>query len=110
MTSVTTAGYLRYPHIHGDLIAFTAGDDIWLAAADGGRAWPLTSDGAQVSYPRFSPDGTTIAWTSSRDGGPEVYLAGTDGSDPARLSYWGDGGTEVTLTAECAQVYATPCP
>jgi tricorn protease len=87
---VTTAGYLRFPHIHGDLLAFVAGDEVWLAPASGGRAWPVTADGAAVSYPRFSPDGTRIAWTSSRDGAPEVYLASADGSDPARLTYWGD--------------------
>ena len=81
---MTPPGYLRYPHIHGDLLAFVAGDEVWLAPAAGGRAWPLTADGAQVGYPRFSPDGAKIAWTSSRDGGPEVYLAGTDGGDPAR--------------------------
>ena len=88
MASVSSAGYLRYPHVHGDLLAFVAGDDVWLAPVSGGRAWPLTADSAPVRYPRFSPDGTKIAWTSSRDGGPEVYLAGADGSDPARLTYW----------------------
>ena len=31
------AGYLRFPHIHGDLLTFTAGDDV-LARA--GRGWP----------------------------------------------------------------------
>ncbi|HEY3953990.1 MAG TPA: S41 family peptidase [Streptosporangiaceae bacterium] len=87
---MTSPGYLRFPHIHGDLLTFVAGDDVWLAPASGGRAWQLTTDGAQVSYPRFSPDGTKIAWTSSRDGGPEAYLAGADGSDPTRLTYWGD--------------------
>ena len=96
MSGVTSAGYLRYPHIHGDLLAFVAGDDVWLAPASGGRAWPLTADGAAVSYPRFSPDGTKIAWTSSRDGDPEVYLAGTDGGDPVRLTYWGDPQTTVS--------------
>ena len=63
MTSVTFAGYLRYPDIHGDLLAFVAGDEVWLAPASGGRAWPLTADRAPVSYPRFSPDGAKIAWT-----------------------------------------------
>jgi tricorn protease len=106
MTNMSSAGYLRYPHIHGDLLAFAAGDEVWLAPASGGRAWPLTSDGAKVSYPRFSPDGTTIAWTSSRDGGPEVYLAGTDGSSPARLSFWGDGGTEVSGWTPAGEVLA----
>jgi tricorn protease len=106
MTNMTSAGYLRYPHIHGDLLAFVAGDDVWLAPAGGGRAWPLTADGAPVSYPRFSPDGTRIAWTSSRDGGPEVYLAGADGSNPARLTYWGDGGTEVSGWTPAGEVLA----
>jgi tricorn protease len=91
-----TTGYLRYPHIHGDLITFVAGDDVWLAEAAGGRAWRHSADDAQVSYPRFSPDGTRIAWTSWRDGNPEVYAGDIEGSDPARLTYWGDSQTRVT--------------
>jgi tricorn protease len=106
MASVTPAGYLRYPHIHDDLLAFVAGDDVWLAPVSGGRAWPLTADGAPVSYPRFSPDGTKIAWTSSRDGGPEVYLADTDGGDPARLTYWGDREAAVSGWTPAGEVLA----
>ena len=106
MTNMTAVGYLRYPHIHGDLLAFVAGDDVWLAPAGGGRAWPLTADGAPASYPRFSPDGTKIAWTSSRDSGPEVYLADTDGGDPVRLTYWGDGGTKVSGWTPAGEVLA----
>jgi tricorn protease len=91
------AGYLRYPHIHGDLLTFAAGDDIWLAPAAGGRAWRFSADNVPVSYPRFSRDGASIAWTSWRDGNPEVYSADTDGSTAAgRLTYWGDPQTRVT--------------
>jgi tricorn protease len=106
MAHMTSAGYPRYPHIHGDLLAFVAGDEVWLAPASGGRAWPLTADGAPVSYPRFSPDGARIAWTSSRDGGPEVYVAGTDGSDPARLTYWGDAEATVSGWTPAGEVLA----
>jgi len=95
-----TAGYLRYPHLHGDLVTFVAGDDVWLCdiggAAGGGRAWRLSADGTQVSYPRFSRDGTLIAWTSSRDGNPEVYACETAGGDAVRLTFWGDPETRVT--------------
>ncbi|MBO0820487.1 MAG: PD40 domain-containing protein, partial [Nocardiopsaceae bacterium] len=70
---MTSPGYLRFPHIFGDLLAFVAEDDVWLAPADGGRAWRLTADGAQASHPRFSRDGGLIAWTSRRDGDPEIY-------------------------------------
>jgi tricorn protease len=96
MKSVTSSGYLRYPHIHGDLLVFASEDDIWLAPADGGRAWRLSSDSAQVSYPRFSRDGARIAWTSWRDGHPEVHTADPDGSAAGRLTYWGDARTRVT--------------
>jgi tricorn protease len=106
MTNMTSAGYLRYPHIHGDQLAFVAGDDVWLAPVSGGRAWPLSTDGAPVSYPRFSPDGTKIAWTSSRDGGPEVYLADTDGGNPARLTYWGDEEATVSGWTTAGEVLA----
>ena len=92
---MTSAGYLRFPHIHGDLIVFVADDDVWLAPAAGGRAWRVTADHAAASYPRMSRDGTLLAWTSGRDGPPEVYLAGIDGGNGRRLSYWGDHGTRV---------------
>ena len=91
-----SSGYQRYPHIHGDLITFVAGPEVWLAPADGGRAWRLSAEDAQVSYPRFSDDGSRIAWTSWRDGNPEVYAADPDGGDATRLTYWGDPQTRVT--------------
>jgi tricorn protease len=103
---VTSPGYLRYPHIHGDLVAFTAEDDVWLAPAAGGRAWKLSADGASVSYPRFSPSGAMVAWTSWRDRDPEVYTIGTDGAGAGRLTYWGDAGTRTAGWASDTEVLA----
>ena len=51
MKRVATPGYLRYPHVHGDLLTFVTEDDVWLAPAEGGRAWRLTSDGGQAGQP-----------------------------------------------------------
>ena len=92
---MTSAGYLRFPHLHDDLIAFTAEDDVWLAPVAGGRAWRVSADQAQASHPRISRDGTMVAWTCSRDGPPEVYLAGAEGGNERRLTYWGDPQTRV---------------
>src|SRR5580698_3568569 len=107
MNRVATPGYLRYPHVHGDLLTFVTEDDVWLAPAEGGRAWRLTTDGGQASHPRFSPDGATVAWTSWRDGGiPEVYTAaiddGTGGPATRRTSGWTDAG-EVLATSAADQ-------
>ncbi|HEY2126641.1 MAG TPA: PDZ domain-containing protein [Streptosporangiaceae bacterium] len=88
---MTSAGYLRFPHVHGELLTFIAEDDVWLAPVSGGRAWRLSADQAEASHPRFARDGASVAWVSWRDGPAEVYLAGTDGAAPGRrLTYWGE--------------------
>src|SRR6478752_2587269 len=112
MKCVTSSGYLRYPHIHGDLLVFVSENDVWLAPAEGGRAWRLSGDSAQVSYPRFSREGARIAWTSWSDartrvtgwtragevlavsatGQPETYLTWAyaiplEGAPPRRLPF-----------------------
>ncbi len=92
---MTESGYLRYPHLHGDLLTFVAENDVWIAPLSGGRAWRLSDDGVQVSHPRFSPDGRWVAWSSSRDGDHEVHVAPADGGASRRLTYWGAPGTRV---------------
>lgn len=92
---MTQPAYLRYPHVQGELIAFTAEDDVWMAPLDGGRAWRVSADNRPVSQPRISPDGAHVAWTSTRDGAPEVHLAPVDGGPSKRLTYWGDARTSV---------------
>ncbi|MFF8956068.1 S41 family peptidase [Streptomyces sp. NPDC014894] len=92
---MTQPAYLRYPHTHGELIAFTAEDDVWVAPLDGGRAWRVSADDVPVDHPRISPDGSHIAWTSRRDGAPEVHLAPVDGGPTRRLTHWGSPRTAV---------------
>ncbi|NUK05447.1 PDZ domain-containing protein [Streptomyces lunaelactis] len=92
---MTHPAYLRYPHVHGELIAFTAEDDVWVAPLDGGRAWRVSADNMPVNHPRISPEGTHIAWSSSRDGAPEVHLAPIDGGPSDRLTHWGSWKTSV---------------
>ncbi|PSM43321.1 peptidase S41 [Streptomyces dioscori] len=93
--SAATSAYLRYPHLHGELITFTAEDDVWVAPLDGGRAWRVSADNVPVNHPRISPDGTTVAWTSTSDGAPEVHIAPVDGGPVKRLTYWGSWKTQV---------------
>ncbi|CAM5282830.1 putative tricorn protease [Streptomyces badius] len=92
--------YLRFPHLHQDLLCFAAEDDLWVAplAAAGhrpGRAWRVTVDRTRVSHPRFSPDGTSIAYTTWRTLDPEIHLAPVDGGPARRLTYWGSTDARV---------------
>ncbi|MFX4291160.1 S41 family peptidase [Streptomyces bohaiensis] len=92
---MNSPSYLRHPHLRGDVITFVAEDDVWAAALDGGRAWRISADQAPAGTPRISPDGTQVAWTSTRDGEPEVHIASLDGGPSRRLTYWGNPATRV---------------
>ncbi|MGW2784426.1 S41 family peptidase [Streptomyces populi] len=107
MTESAASAYIRFPHLHGELVVFTAEDDIWAAPLDGGaRAWRVSADNVPVSHPRISPDGTTVAWTSTRDGAPEVHAASLDGGPAKRLTYWGSVRTQVRGWTPDGQVLA----
>lgn len=90
-----TQNYLRYPHLHDDLVTVVGADDLWVAPLAGGRAWRLTHDAVPVAHPRFSPDGSRVAFVSHRDGHPEAYVVGLDGDAPRRLTWWGAKNTRV---------------
>ncbi|HET6356774.1 S41 family peptidase [Streptomyces sp.] len=92
--------YLRFPHLHDDLLCFAAEDDLWIAPLvpaghRPGRAWRLTVDRTRVGHPRFSPDGSQIAYTTWRSLDPEIHLAPVSGGPARRLSYWGSTDTRV---------------
>ncbi|MFD6416328.1 S41 family peptidase [Streptomyces sp. NPDC060194] len=92
----THPAYLRFPHLHGDLVVLAAEDDVWAAPLDGrGRAWRISADNTPVDHPRISPDGVHVAWTSTRDGAPEVHTAPLAGGPSRRLTYWGSDRTSV---------------
>ena len=103
---MTSSGYLRFPHVHGDLVTFVAEDDVWLAPAGGGRGWRLSADQALASRPRFSPDGAQVAWTGSRDDSAEVYVAAADGGAGRRLTYWGADSTRTCGWTPAGEVVA----
>jgi len=46
----------------------------------------VMDDTATATEPAFSPDGSRIAFTSTRDGQPEVYVMDADGTNVARLT------------------------
>ncbi|GGV03016.1 putative tricorn protease [Streptomyces litmocidini] len=92
--------YLRFPHLHDDLLCFAAEDDLWIAplVPEGhrpGRAWRLTVDRTRVGHPRFSPDGRHIAYTNWRSLDPEIHLVPIDGGTARRLTHWGSTDTRV---------------
>jgi tricorn protease len=103
---VTSRGYLRFPHITRDLVAFVAADDVWLAPSSGGRAWRFTTDAAPAATPRFSADGSQLAWVSGKHGGMEIYAASLADASGVRLTYWGAVAARVCGWTSVGEVLA----
>ena len=79
---------LRFPDIHGDRVVFSYAGDLWLAATDGGLAARLTAHPGLELFPRFSPDGSRIAFTGQYDGDEQVYVIPASGGVPRQLTYY----------------------
>jgi len=60
---------------------------LWLLDAAGGEARPLTAAGAGDGEPRWSPDGTRIAFVSKRAGDeqPALYVIRADGGEAEKI-------------------------
>jgi Tol biopolymer transport system component len=71
----------------GSTIAFVSGGDIWEVPARGGDAHLLVSHPANEQRPLYSPDGSRIAFTSSRTGNGDVYVLALRSGDLTRLTF-----------------------
>ncbi|HEV8237497.1 MAG TPA: protease, partial [Gemmatimonadaceae bacterium] len=81
------ARMFRQPAVSADKIAFVYAGDIWLVPKGGGAATRLSSPPGEESFPRFSPDGTRLAYSADYDGNTDVYVVPAAGGDPKRLTY-----------------------
>ena len=81
-----TTRLLRFPTTNDRQIVFCYAGELYTAGKDGGIARRLTSGPGYTSFPRFSPDGTQVAFTSQYDGNTEVYAMPAEGGTPKRLT------------------------
>src|SRR5437762_12484667 len=77
---------LRFPNIHGQQIAFVYAGDIWTVSTQGGIARRLTSHPGLEIFPKFSPDGSKIAFSGQYDGNFNVYVMPAEGGQPKQLT------------------------
>jgi len=81
------ARMLRYPDVSETHIAFVYAGDIWLVEKGGGTAHRLSSPPGEELFPRFSPDGSMLAFSANYDGNTDIYVVPTMGGAPVRLTY-----------------------
>jgi dipeptidyl aminopeptidase/acylaminoacyl peptidase len=83
--------------------------DIWLVATSGGEPRRLTTSAGTDNHPRWSPDGTQIAFVSDRGGSSQVWLLPIAGGEARPLTklpidvagpIWSPKGDKIAFAAE----------
>ena len=81
-----TTRLLRFPTTNDHQIIFCYAGELYTVGKEGGIGRRLTSGAGYTSFPRFSPDGAQVAFTSQYDGNTEVYVMPAEGGTPKRLT------------------------
>ncbi len=83
------ARMMRQPAVSATQIAFVYAGDIWLVDKAGGVALRISSPRGEESFPRFSPDGSQLAFTGDYDGNEDIYIVPVAGGLPKRITHHG---------------------
>ncbi len=75
--------YVRVSH---DIMTDRARRNLWIVNADGTNNRPLRSESRNFSTPRWSPDGTRLAYVSAAEGSPQLYVRWMDSGQTALLT------------------------
>jgi tricorn protease len=81
------ATMLQYPDVGKERIVFVYANDVWTVDRDGGVATPLASPDGREQFPRFSPDGESIAFMGNYDGDTDLYSIPVAGGLPFRITH-----------------------
>ena len=71
----------------GKTLCFVYLGDLWTVATSGGVANRLTVHEALDAYPRWSPDGKFIAFTSTRTGNADIFLVPAEGGSARQVTF-----------------------
>lgn len=82
---------------------------IWVVGTSGGTARQVTDGDGSEWAPRWMPDGTSLGFISTREGGAQIWRAGPNGETPKKLTtiaagvndfQWAPDGKSIYLTSD----------
>jgi tricorn protease len=92
--------FARYPHVSNGKLAFAYHGDLWIANADGSHPVRLTAHVSRNTFPRLSPDGKWVAFTSNRMGNDDVWIIPSSGGEARQLTFHSTADTVVYWTPD----------
>ncbi len=97
-----------YVREFSDVMSDKRCSNLWTINFDGSDHRPLTTGTYGDSSPRWSPDGSRLAFLSDRDGKPQIYVRWMDTGQTARITSleqapsgiaWSPDGKQISFTA-----------
>lgn len=104
LSAQVDAGLFRYPDVSKAQIVFTYANDVWIVPKEGGTAIKLSSPSGVETFPKFSPDGKSIAFSGNYDGNTDVYAMPVSGGVPLRLTQHGGADRVIDWTPDGKRV------
>ena len=97
--------WIAYVHVTVDRFENGYQRNIWLAPTAGGDPVQLTRSGKD-SQPRWSPDGTTLAFVSTRDDKPQIYAlrVTAPGGEARQITRMANGAQQPAWSPDGAQI------
>lgn len=90
-----------------DLAAKAYRSAIWVAPTNEGKPRRFTTGTTKDTSPRWSPDGTRLAFLSDRDGTTQLYVMPASGGEPERLTDLKHGVTDPVWSPDGAWIAVT---
>ncbi|HEU4593052.1 MAG TPA: S9 family peptidase [Steroidobacteraceae bacterium] len=78
--------HIVYVRVSHDIMTDRVRRNLWMIDADGANNRPLRSENRSFSSPRWSPDGTRLAYVSAAEGSPQLYVRWMDSGQTALLT------------------------
>src|SRR5215212_5850623 len=97
--------WIAYVQVTVDKMENTYKRNIWLMPTSGGKPIQITRSGKD-SQPRWSPDGSALAFTSGRADKAQVYVMrlGVPGGDPRALTSMPNGASSPAWSPDGAWI------
>ncbi len=98
---------IAYVRRSNDIMTDRTKSNIWIMNADGSDHRPLLSSTSNYSSPRWSPDGSRLAYVSNEDRGSQLYVRWMDTGQTVRVTNiqksagnisWSPDGTKIAFT------------
>ena len=108
-------GRVVYVRQRADIMTDSRFSNLWIVGSDGSGHRPLTTGDFNDSSPRWSPDGTRLAFISNRSGSAQIHVRWMDSgetsvitnvTEPPRSFAWSPDGTQIAF----GKLVPTPAP